>query len=94
MFKVEDYRSKTFLIRFNKPLIFVVTEFLIDCSFALMQKNQKTRLAAGQVKTVRKNLEIQRCTSLKFLNSSRLAGTQTRLAALPAAGRRTGKKNF
>ncbi len=74
MFNVKDYRSKTFLVKFNKPLIFVVTEFLNDCYFALMQKNQK-------IKTVRKNLEIQRCTSLKFLNSSRLAGTQTRLAA-------------
>ncbi len=37
-----------------------VTKFLIACSFALMQKNQK-------IKTVRKNLEIQRCTSLPAL---------------------------
>jgi len=51
MFTVKDYGSKTFWVKFNKPLIFVVTEFLNASSFAFMQKNQK-------IKTVRKNLEI------------------------------------
>ncbi len=62
MFNVTNYGSMTFSVKFNKAILFEVTELLIACSFALMQKNQK-------IKTVRKNLEIQRCTSLKFLNS-------------------------
>ncbi|OGB69049.1 MAG: hypothetical protein A2Y94_05820 [Caldithrix sp. RBG_13_44_9] len=50
----------------KKKGLLELSAIIINSSFPLMEKNQKTRLAgaAGQVKTVRKNQKIQRLALL------------------------------